>query len=766
MADDLRARSDEELASLLVLRPDLARPAPADVTGLGGRLSSPASVRRALDGLDTAQLSALEAAVVAGPPAGEAAVAGLLGCGRDRARALLDDLWARALLWRGADGMHVPGPVADALGPEVAGLPPVSAKDAAALEVLDELTVAGRDAGDPVELAAAVGEADAAPVLARLAWEGPVGAFDPHGPLGPAARSLVAHGLAQAGDEPGTLALRRPVALALRRGRIARGPVVDPPTGSSPRPYGAAEVDAAGGARAADVLDALDELVRTWEANPPRVLRSGGLAARDLTRAAAVLRSTEAEAALLLHVALAATLLGDDGEPEPAWAPTPVYDEWSIRPDADRWARLADAWAAMQEAPHLVGTRPVDRGGSALKALSTDIRRLGGAARGARTDALAALQTLPPGAAAGPGDVVASVRWRRPRRPAGFVEHMTTAVLAEAEFLGVTARGALTSAGRVLAGWLASSGSAAADDGLLGQVSAATAVPDPVDHVLLQADLTAVAPGRLAPDLARLMRLVADVESRGGATVFRFTPDGARRALDAGWTVDDLLVRLAAMSRTPIPQPLSYLLADAGRRHGRTRVGSARAYVRSDDVATLDALLLRRELAPARLRRLAPTVLASSLLPGPLLDMLREEGLSPVAEDAEGGIALSTPSRHRAPRPRRTPPIHVTVVTPELAADVVAAVRAGEERRAQEERGERGPAIPWSDPAVSLSLLRRASADGSSVWLGVADAGGVATRLRFRPTRVAGGTVHGVDVGTGATRSLSVHRITGAIEDS
>ena len=48
-------------------------------------------------------------------------------------------------------------------------------------------------------------------------------------------------------------------------------------------------------------------------------------------------------------------------------------------------------------------------------------------------------------------------------------------------------------------------------------------LPEPIDHVLLQADLTAVAPGPLEQDLARHLGAVADIESRGGATVYRFT---------------------------------------------------------------------------------------------------------------------------------------------------------------------------------------------------------------------------------------------------
>ena len=120
------------------------------------------------------------------------------------------------------------------------------------------------------------------------------------------------------------------------------------------------------------------------------------------------------------------------------------------------------------------------------------------------------------------------------------------------------------------------------------------ALPPPVDHVLLQADLTAVAPGPLTPDLDRELTLAADVESRGGATVFRFTPDSVRRALDAGRTGDDLITWLERASSTPVPQPLRYLVQDTARRYGRIRIGTASCYVRADDESALAELLADR----------------------------------------------------------------------------------------------------------------------------------------------------------------------------
>ena len=71
------------------------------------------------------------------------------------------------------------------------------------------------------------------------------------------------------------------------------------------------------------------------------------------------------------------------------------------------------------------------------------------------------------------------------------------------------------------------------------------------------------------------LAMLADVESSGGATVYRFTESSVRRALDAGRSASECHAFLAAVSRTAVPQPLTYLIDDVARRHGRLRVGAA-----------------------------------------------------------------------------------------------------------------------------------------------------------------------------------------------
>jgi len=103
LADDLRARDDAQLLTLLRSRPDLTAPVPADLTSLAARATTRASVGRALDGLDAFTLQAVEVLAVLPEPASRSDVARLLGVRPGVAAGPVDRLRELALLW-GRDG--------------------------------------------------------------------------------------------------------------------------------------------------------------------------------------------------------------------------------------------------------------------------------------------------------------------------------------------------------------------------------------------------------------------------------------------------------------------------------------------------------------------------------------------------------------------------------------------------------------------------------------------------------------------------------------
>ena len=178
-------------------------------------------------------------------------------------------------------------------------------------------------------------------------------------------------------------------------------------------------------------------------------------------------------------------------------------------------------------------------------------------------------------------------------------------------------------------------------------------MPEPLDHVLVQADLTVVAPGPLEPMLAADMAAVANVESAGSATVYRVTEASVRRALDGGRTAEELHDLFRTRSRTPVPQGLTYLIDDVARRHGRLRGGAAAAFLRCDDPVLLAEVAAHPAAARLELRRIAPTVLVSPVPLGEVLEELRGAGFAPAAEDANGQVVDLRPVGLRLPAPAR-----------------------------------------------------------------------------------------------------------------
>ena len=746
LADDIRSRSDEQLRALVRRRPDLARPAPSDLTSLAARASTRASVQRALDGLDRGHLQVLETLVVSGDPVDLAMTAKLLGGSLRSLDEFVRELRDRALLWRSGDGQHVVRAVSEVLGPHPAGLGPATAELPGSAPAWS---------GSPKALDDVIASAPAGSrnILDMLTWGPPIGSLSPGGPMAAAGAWLLSHQLLSALSSEHVV-LPREVALRLRGGRLHREIALTAPK-LKVTTHEQSSVDDAAGGQASGLLGLVDELAADWGPRPPRVMRAGGLSVRDFKRLASILDVESAHAAFVVETAYAAGLLADDGSVEPVWAPTPGYDEWQQRPSARRWVQLSQDWLASGRAPHLVGTVPAS-GGSPINALSGEvvyppIRQL-------RGDVLTELAALPEGQAPDLGSLADRLRWRRPMRRAEIIEAVTAAVLGECEWLGITGRGALSTAGRLLF--------EARADLSVAEEAINTHLPSPVEHVLLQADLTAVAPGRLEGSLAQFMRLVADVESRGGATVYRFSPQSVRRGLDAGWSSAQVLTALQDASRTPVPQPLEYLVGDIARRHGQTRVGTVSAYIRSDDTTVLDTMLADRELAALQLRRVAPTVVVSQAHTLVVLEMLRENGFAPVAETTEGSVQIPRVAHHRTPA-RRSPaaPKITSVVDDEQTETLISALRAGEESAAYErerEQSQPGPRLPSTEPAVALALLREASADSLGVWIGYADADGRTKRILFYPKRIEGGRAYGSVEGSNVEHTFSIHRITGA----
>jgi hypothetical protein len=725
----LRTRDDDQLRALLAARPDVARPAPSDVVALASRLAVPVSVDRALDELDAGTLQVLDVVLLAptdGVPPDELAAA-LPDVPGGLFRTALTALTDRALLW-GGDVLRASDPVRRAVR-HPAGL----GRRAVDLRVQLPADLPGVLAG----LAD-----DERQVLERLAGDRPVGHLPEAGGAESPARRLLQRGLLARIDAL-NVELPREIGLLLRGDRPYGPPRLRPEPELSSRDPKTVDRQAAGAAM--ESVGRIGELLALLEDEPAGLLRSGGVAVRDQKRLARDLHVPEPDAAWLLELALAAGLLDVGGPHRDEWLPTRSYDIWREQDLADRWAVLAAGWLGGIRLPALVGQRDV--AGKAANALSPDLVRH--TAPAIRRSALSALAEYPAGSGLAADDLVALLRWRTPRRADRLAP--VPGMLAEAARLGVLVGGVLSSGGRgLLAG--GEDGAAAGMRGLL---------PEPVDHVLAQPDLSLIAPGPLVAELADTLAVVADVESSGGATVFRVSESSVRRALDSGWSASDLHDFFTRASRTPVPQALDYLVDDVARQHGRLRVGAIESYVRSDDHGLLSQVLGDRRTAPAELRRLAPGVLVSGLAADEVLTVLRTAGYAPAGENPGGAVLTRPPGRPRAAS-RRTGtdgPSAPRPLTPDELAATVREIRAGDAAVAAR-RGEAVRQVPGVTTASTLELLSRAVREGVPVWLGYVDAQGSGSQRVVQPVSLVGGFLQGFDERRGESRTFAVHRIT------
>jgi hypothetical protein len=790
LADHLRSLPDDGLGLLIELRPDLVLPAPADLSALAIRVQSRLSVVRALDGLDQFTLEILDAlrltrtdedltsvdAVLALTAASTPAVEASL------VRTAIDRLRALVLVYGPDTALRIVPTIDESCSPYPAGLGrPAQQLDPATAALVADAARLRRT------LLAAPPAARA--VLDRLAAGPPIGTT-----------STASLPTPETGDTPagwlvakkllvriaeGAVELPREVALLLRRDTGPLGPLHPAPPELEPAARDPKAADSAGAGQAMEAVRRTEALLDALAEEPPPTLRSGGLGVRELRRLSRSAGLDEATAATLLEITFAAGLaavteVGERGL-ETQFLPTGGYDAWRATSIARRWSVLARTWLELPREPRLIGER--DERDRLINVLAPEAERAGAPA--ARLAVLRVLDDLPAGAAPAVDDVLGQLAWRTPRRVRGR-EASTRAVLGEAAELGVTGLGALTSYGRSLLAAVTRrdededplglhAGDEESGDPLLSTLDAL--LPSPVDHVLIQADLTVVVPGPPEPALAAELALAAEHESTGGASVYRVTPESVRRALDAGYAAGDLHALFQRRSRTPVPQGLTYLVDDVARRHGGLRIGTAAGYLRSDDEPLLTELLVDRRLAVLALRRLAPTVLVSPYGPSRLLNVLREAGYSPVPEDATGAAVLTRPRTRRAQargtaRPRPGPELRLTA--PRVLG-IVEQMRRGDAaaraaRRAPVTvRAANGHAIEGLTAVQAhtqaLGVLQQALRDKARVWVGYVDAHGAAAQRLVRPVSIGAGYLRAEDERTDTLHTFALHRITAAVRE-
>ena len=528
-----------------------------------------------------------------------------------------------------------------------------------------------------------------------------------------------------------TVVLPREVGMHLRSGKVFKdfAPVPAKFLGTNRKQK---DVNRAAIANVSNFLRWCEELAHNWSDEPPIALRSGGLGVRDLKRSADHLGVDEICVAFVAEILYLGGLIVIDTDDQ--ILPTNSFDIWMSRTLEERWHSLVSLWLETSRVSGLVGKI----GEKNIAPLGPELDRAGVASmRKATLHILSKNLELDPDIKV----LQSLIAWQMPQRfSAEYIEW----TLREAEWLGLTGQGALSEFGSALL-------NGAKDIGV------ESALPKPVDHILIQADNSAIAPGPLTVELANMIGTIADIESRGGASVYRFSESSIRRGLDHGQTGGQIKSFLKKTSRTPVPQPLEYLINDVAKRHGRLRVGSAHSYIRCEDEGLIAQILHDKKLEQLRFRKLAPQVLVCDFESSDVIATLREASYLPAAENANG-ILISAPAIRRAKSRPRPPKILSETSAPSkiIVKGAIRALRAGEKASSHKPRE-----VPRTTANETLDLLHQYIEEQASLTIGYADTnGGVSNRL-IDPISISLGTLIARDHATGEMQSFRIPRITG-----
>jgi hypothetical protein len=509
----------------------------------------------------------------------------------------------------------------------------------------------------------------------------------------------VVHDLALATESPdgGLLALDE-VTLAARalveRLQLTPSDGVPADSGLVTNTDDASTLDRAGIERGLLLTTAIDDLAQSIFRAPVRRLASGNLAAADTVRLGLNIENTGLDLADALEFAVRAQLIVlTDGW----YLAGGGYEDWRLANPAQRWVTLALAWRESLD----------DRVAEILKTREE-----------------------------WSGLLTEYAVWLYPIESEWILALLSVAV-RRAQHLGlVAATHRLALADVVLH----------ADAPTLA-ARASASLPETVDVVYIQNDLTIVAPGLLNPEADDLLRRLCEVEHSGLASTFRLTSARVTHALTQGLKSDEIIVRLESISAAPLPQPVRYLVEEAGSRFGaiRVREWGGGAIVTCRDSALLDLILADSALASLAWDRDSDVTATTRRDALTTLDLLISEKHPAVLEDHDGAI-LARPTIAKLPVISKPVPVPATHTLVDRVVSDGAAITGNITTL------DDGAA--WRERQVSLAIREKATLQ---LTFGMPD--GSSKSMIVVPLSVANGRLRARDTATDVERTLPMASI-------
>jgi hypothetical protein len=442
-----------------------------------------------------------------------------------------------------------------------------------------------------------------------------------------------------------------------------------------------------------ETQQAITELVLDVEQHLVRQVGKSGFGVADVKRLAAHLRRTNTQVRgyfVLAHQLRMVELIGD------RWWLTNRAEAFLAASMIERWSMLANQWIASLGS---VGARQLRQ----LLTIPTN-------------DIAGALRAVFPLADANLGDEI-------------------EVLLEQAQGIGFSVAGAPTA---LLTLCLEGKGDIARD---LLQPH----LPQLQHSLIVQADLSLIAPGPLDTPTETILRKFAQIEQVSVASTYRLSALSVSNGLECGLSAEQIRTVLTDLSAKALPQPVEYLLNEAAGRFGRLRIAEGKTGAERSILSSTDGILLTEILNDSRLRpfafyALSAGTLATRFEPEVVYFGLRDYGYVPVRIDAQGAVIS----------PEKTGSWGVqsegAEADPLLA--LIGAIRSADERVGAQ-----------PDDQDLTRQIQLAIKNKTALSVALTDRSGNEVEFRILPTALVNGRLRGLDKKADIERTLPLERI-------
>ncbi|MDE2386570.1 MAG: helicase-associated domain-containing protein [Actinomycetales bacterium] len=273
-------------------------------------------------------------------------------------------------------------------------------------------------------------------------------------------------------------------------------------------------------------------------------------------------------------------------------------------------------------------------------------------------------------------------------------------------------------------------------------------MPTPVDRLIVQADLSLVAPGPLTTATEIRIREFADCEHIGFASTYRINTLSITLGMEGGLKAADIRELLVGLSGKDLPQPVEYLLRESEERFGRLVVHTSsmpeHSVATSSDPILLKSILNDPAMKPFGLVENSAGDLACKFDSEVLYFGLREAGFAAIRAEREFAYGSAAPQGFALEFAQGEP------------LDLEASIGA-DLARMREQDAKAGSAPDSDDVTRQIQLAIKNKA---RLNITVTTDAGVAHQFLLEPTGIANGRLRAKDRKADIERTLPLASIT------